>query len=165
MRLYVDCEFTDFICQELISIGIVDQNGEEFYAEMRDIDESACSSFVREIVLPKLSRLPECTYTPDSLRVALLAWLAHTSGDAEQLICVDNVVDWDLLIGVLIDVPAGWKGVLVGRLVNETVRRAYFQGSGGRHHALDDARALRAATPNDLTGALSVAEVKPSRMF
>ena len=63
MRLYVDCEFTDFICQGLIGIGIVDQNGEEFCAEFCDIDESACSPFVREVVLPKLSRLPECTYT------------------------------------------------------------------------------------------------------
>ncbi|WP_116327957.1 hypothetical protein [Cupriavidus phytorum] len=165
MRFYVDCEFTDFICQGLISIGIVAQNGEEFYAELCNIDESACSPFVREVVLPKLSRLPETTYTPDSLRVALLAWLAHTSADPEHLICVDNVVDWDLLIGVLQDVPAGWKGVLVGRLIDETVRQAYFLERGERHHALDDARALKAATPCDLAGAVSVAEVKPSRMF
>lgn len=63
MRLYVDCEFTDLICQEPISIGIVGQNGEEFCAELCDIDESACSPFVREVVPPKLSRLLECTYT------------------------------------------------------------------------------------------------------
>ncbi|GMG95062.1 hypothetical protein SGO26_01675 [Cupriavidus metallidurans] len=164
MKLYVDCEFTDFIVCELISIALVGEDAVEFYGEVSDYDVSACSDFVREVVLTQLGRLPQCMHTREELRTELLAWIASLGKREEDvLVCVDSIADWDLIIGLLGDVPIGWKGVLVGRLVNQRRREAYFVTKGGRHHALCDARALRAALPSILTGAIAVADMKPSR--
>lgn len=163
MKLYVDCEFTDFIVCELISIALVGEDRVEFYGEVSDYDLSACSDFVREVVLTQLGRLPRCAHTREELRTELLAWIASLGKPEEILICVDSIADWDLTIGLLGDVPIGWKGVLVGQLVDQRRREAYFGAKGGRHHALHDARALRAALPNILIGAIEVADVKPSR--
>lgn len=42
-RLFLDTEFTDFIDCEMISIGIVREDGREFYAERNDFDTAKCS--------------------------------------------------------------------------------------------------------------------------
>lgn len=164
MNLYVDCEFTDFIACELISIALVGEDETEFYGEVSDYDVGACSGFVRDVVLTQLGQLPQCVHTRQELRTELLTWIASL-GEPEGgvSICVDSIADWDLLIGLLGDVPAGWNGVLIGHLVSQSRREEYFMVNGGRHHALHDARALRAASPVILTGAIAVAEVKPSR--
>lgn len=56
MILYIDTEFTDLIPgNKLISIALVDENEEYFYAELTDTYElSDCSDFVKEHVLPYL---------------------------------------------------------------------------------------------------------------
>jgi len=51
-RLFVDTEFTDFIDCELLSIGIVSEDGREFYGERSDVDLTRCSDFARVAVLP-----------------------------------------------------------------------------------------------------------------
>ena len=51
--IFVDTEFTDFINTELISIGLVTDDGNHyFYAELDDYNPKACSEFVRNVVLP-----------------------------------------------------------------------------------------------------------------
>jgi hypothetical protein len=56
MRLYLDTEFTDLVPHaKLISIALVDSNGESFYAELTDTYSlKECSAFVKEHVLPFL---------------------------------------------------------------------------------------------------------------
>lgn len=59
MHYFLETEFTQLPWSgavELISIGIVNENGEEFYACVNDFDESNCSEFVQESVLPKLPK-------------------------------------------------------------------------------------------------------------
>ncbi len=164
MKLYVDCEFTDFICCELISIALVSETGDEFYAECSDFDVSVCSQFVREAVLPQLGQPTTHTYSTCELRDALLRWWRKISAEvSECLICVDNVIDWDLLIDLLGEVPSGWRAILVGHLTDPARREAYFSRHGGRHHALHDARALCASFAGGLSNAVSVADVKPTR--
>ncbi|WER45596.1 3'-5' exoribonuclease [Cupriavidus sp. WKF15] len=164
MKLFVDCEFTDFICCELISIALVSETGDEFYGERSDFDLSVCSEFVREAVLPQLGKPTVPVYTACELREALLNWWREIPGAiGECLVCVDNVIDWDLLIDLLGEVPSGWRGVLVGHLVNPSHQEAYFAAYGGRHHALHDARALRASLVGELSNVVAVADVKPSR--
>jgi hypothetical protein len=164
VKLYVDCEFTDFICCELISIALVSETGHEFYGECSDFDVSVCSPFVREAVLPQLGKPTAYVYTTCDLRDALLNWWRKLSAAvSECLVCVDNVIDWDLLIDLLGEVPSGWRGILVGHLTDPGRKEAYFSQHGGRHHALHDARALRASLVGELSNVVSVADVKPSR--
>jgi hypothetical protein len=153
MYVFADCEFTDFIECELISIALVTADGREFYAELSDYDDTTCSTFVREAVLPQLGRWPERIFTRNALRNALLGWLGTFGGGS---VCVDDATDWDLLLDVVGDTPTGWHGVLVGQLIDQTRRESFFAQHGGRHHALYDARALRASMPDDLS-ALTVA--------
>jgi hypothetical protein len=149
MYLFVDCEFTDFIACELISIGLVADDGREFYGERSDYDQASCNQFVRAAVLPQLGRWPDRVFTRDGLRDALLAWLGEFDNDG--YVCVDDATDWDLLLDALGEVPARWKGVLVCQLVDQARRERYFAEHGERHHALHDARALRASMPDDLS--------------
>lgn len=62
MQIYTDTEFTDFIDPMLISIGMVADSGEEFYAEV-PFSDAACSAFVREAVIPLLNQYPHA-YCP-----------------------------------------------------------------------------------------------------
>jgi hypothetical protein len=54
--LFVDTEFADLLDCELLPIGIVSEDGREFYAERNDVDLSRCRDFCRVAVLPQLGR-------------------------------------------------------------------------------------------------------------
>jgi hypothetical protein len=164
MRVFVDCEFTDFIDCDLISIGLVADDGREFYGERSDYDDSSCGAFVREAVLPQLGQHPGRVFTREGLRVALLAWLGQFASEPQRQFCVDYAGDWDLLVDLLGDVPNGWEGLHVGQLVDNARRETYFANHGGRHHALVDARANRFAVVPDAPS-VPMAQVKPPRFF
>ena len=55
MRYFYDCEFIeDGTTIDLISVGIVAEDGREFYGVSTEFDESAAGPWVRRNVLPKL---------------------------------------------------------------------------------------------------------------
>lgn len=73
-KIFLDTEFTDFIRPHLISIGMVADSGEEFYAEI-PYPDSECSDFVRETVIPLLGRFPDAICSKENLSVRLRTWL------------------------------------------------------------------------------------------
>lgn len=56
MLIFIDTEFTNFLDPRLISVGAVAENGEEVYLELKDYNRNACSGFVKDIVLPGLTK-------------------------------------------------------------------------------------------------------------
>ena len=55
MRFFYDCEFIeDGKTIELVSIGVVDTDGREFYAVSTEFDDRRAGPWVRANVLPKL---------------------------------------------------------------------------------------------------------------
>ncbi len=55
MRYFYDCEFIeDGVTIELVSIGVVDENGREFYAVSTQFDPNRAIEWVRRNVLDKL---------------------------------------------------------------------------------------------------------------
>ena len=55
MRFFYDCEFIeDGTTIELVSIGVVGEDGREFYAVSTEFDASRAGAWVRANVLPKL---------------------------------------------------------------------------------------------------------------
>src|SRR5205823_1344351 len=55
VRFFYDCEFVeDGRTIDLVSIGVVDENGREFYAVSTEFDESRAIPWVRENVLSQL---------------------------------------------------------------------------------------------------------------
>src|SRR3569833_2601750 len=92
MKLFLDTEFTDFIDCDLIAIGIVSEDGKEFYAERNEVDVGRCSAFVREVVLPLLGKEPAVIGSEEEIGQALKEWLAQF-GEVE--VCYDYAADFE----------------------------------------------------------------------
>lgn len=73
MLLFLDTEFTDFTNPELISIGLVAEDGREFYAECSEFDRATCNAFVNTKVLPRLVGTSVVTKNKAELCQALTA--------------------------------------------------------------------------------------------
>lgn len=137
-NLYIDTEFTDLLDMDLISIAIVG-DGIEFYAERSDYDDTLCSPFTREAVLPQLGSVPATTW--EVLAADLSAWL-HALAPQEPILCFDNVIDYAHLRELLGSAPR-WLGTRnIRDVMDQQARLDYFRLHGVKeHHALSDARA------------------------
>lgn len=101
--IFIDTEFTDFINTELISIGLVSDDGQhEFYAELNDYRPQVCSEFVRMNVIPHLD-LQKHGMTRLQAAARLFCWLEELGED--YIICPDNKIDWELFIDLIEDIP------------------------------------------------------------
>lgn len=148
MRLFLDTEFTDFIDCELISIGLVSENGHEFYAERNDFDVAKCSDFVKEAVLPLLGSEPAIVGNESEVSAALREWLKQFN---EVEVCVDYTVDLELFGYLVRDpdtlaIPSTIQGHNIWNEIAAVDIEQYWVENGRlAHHALHDARANRFA--------------------
>jgi hypothetical protein len=147
LKIFLDTEFTDFFRPQLISIGMVADSGEEFYAEI-PYPDSECSDFVRETVIPLLGRFPHAICSKDELPVKLRTWLELVRAQWDHIeLCVDSQTDWDLLINALEYQVPKWCGqTFVGNSIEEQLRCDFYRKNKlPEHHALYDAMANRYA--------------------
>ena len=139
--VFVDSEFTSLVEPELISVGAVATDATAFYAELRDWSRERSSEFVRRVVIPLL----DGDSVPQKVAAdAFAAWLDERAGRAPTTIVSDSGFDrWALaeLLGTE-DLPSGveWRRIAVAY---DELDRATQELGLRRHHALDDARALR----------------------
>lgn len=147
LKVFVDTEFTDFANPRLISLGMVAESGEQFYAEV-PYSESECSNFVRETIIPLLGRVPDSRCNADELQSKIINWLNFVRNQDEEVeICVDYQTDWDLLVEALEGrVPPWCRMRRVARNINELLRYEFHKKNQlPEHHALYDAMATRYA--------------------
>lgn len=158
MIVFFDTEFTDLVVDpQLISIGLISEDGKEFYAELSDTYRLAdVGDFAREAVLPQLEG-GVVRLTMAELNMRLEEWVRNF-GEPVRLATDSLSWDWPW-IQVIFEDQTTWPANLDGKpliLAQETefnlaVERA-FAGGLRRHHALDDAKANRlgwiAAQPN-----------------
>lgn len=146
MKLFLDTEFTDFTNPELISIGIVDENGREFYAESTSFRRERCSEFVVETVLPLLGQYTDSlVLNRYQIAHALLQWLEEYR-EQGATICVDYYTDWYLFHELLesTTVMEFVKPLNIWPDIDSHKIESWWQETGlSRHHALYDARANR----------------------
>ena len=155
MRVYLDTEFTQFTQPHLISIGFAADDGREFYAAVKSIPLHQCSAFVREIVLPIIQHWPSATLDRRELRQSLQQWL-NESAEPLEIVC-DFATDAELLLELIdgqtaLD-PRAFNIASVTVLsavqceqITPAVDRYFTEPrQWPRHHALEDARALRHA--------------------
>lgn len=146
MLVFIDTEFTDFIECHLISLGMVTERGEEFYAEVPYPDE-ACSAFVREVVLKLIEvvNFPDAKCEKDALRLRILDWLKLIRrGNEDIQICYDYQTDWDLFTDALSgEIPSFVKPRLVNSEISELLFEQFFEHNRDhyQHYALHDAKA------------------------
>lgn len=151
MRIFFDTEFTGLtIDPRLISIGLVDETGKTFYAELSDTYTAAdCDPFVLEGILPKLDG-GGALMTMRELGERLLDWIERY--DEPVVLMTDSMAwDWPWIQEIFYEIER-WPNNLVRRpeiLMQESsfnlaVEQAYNTGLR-RHHSLDDAKANRLA--------------------
>lgn len=152
MNIFIDTEFTNFEKgkRELISIGLVADDGAEFYGESTEFRNECCTDFVHDVVLPKLGRFPGRAMPRAQLRAELLAWLAQYD-DQQPVLCYDFIGDIVLFLELVLYMPGKLVEKHIWPLIDETAVEQYFMNAriAGEadedHHALYDARANRYA--------------------
>lgn len=150
-RLFVDTEFTDLLNCDLLSIGIVSDDGREFYAERSDADLSQCGDFCRVAVLPQLGADPAAIGTEAEISTRLKNWLAQFKSAGPVFVSVDHPTDWELFTYLARDedtlkTPDWIKAESIRAGIDPRDIEEYWRLNGRRdHHALHDARALRFA--------------------
>lgn len=113
MKYFIDTEFNELIGEDahysptidLISIGIVDDEGRAYYAEHRDFCERLCNPWVKENVLPKLG-LVEKRKSSEEIAKDILAFVGRDP-DPEFWAYYASY-DWVVfcwLFGPMVDLP------------------------------------------------------------
>ena len=139
--VFVDTEFTDLESPRLISVGAVATDSTAFYCEISDWPHERSSEFVRQHVLPLLDgdAVPQIVAAD-----AFARWLGERARRAPTIIVSDSGFDrWalaELFGGETLPYGAQWQRVTVAY---ETLDEKVAELGLRRHHALDDARALR----------------------
>jgi hypothetical protein len=95
MLVFLVTEFTSFIQPDLISIGMVAEDGREFYAELTDYRRDECSDFLCDTVLPLLGRVPGAACHRPELTRRVRKWFEALPEPAT--IVFDYERDWLLL--------------------------------------------------------------------
>jgi hypothetical protein len=149
MLLFIDTEFTDFLNIDLISIGLVSEDGRhQFYAERTDFCYDWCNDFVRSAVWAHLGADPAANVKRDELRQRLSDWF-KTLPAAVTIAC-DSYTDYELLLDALDgEKPANLAGYLDIRplgesaVFNDAICRYHAEPGRPWHHAYHDAAAIR----------------------
>ena len=150
---------------DLLSIGFAALDSEdELYIEIEDAEVQLASFFVKNEVLPLFGQHNPEVLTRDQAAVRIAEWLDGLRENDRQrpiVMVSDSPLDWQFFLELFIPLPGEepWARAfnVVGRLVSTLLdtgrqhqaftegQEAYFRCNKGRHHALVDARALKAA--------------------
>jgi hypothetical protein len=146
VRFFYDCEFIeDGRTVELVSIGVVDETGREFYAVSTEFDPGRAIDWVRRNVLDKLPGPADPAWRSRArIRADLLEFLTE-SGDAIELWAWMSAYDHVVLCQLWGDMRALPRAI--PRFTHELRQRWEDAGSpvlpgppDDQHDALADAR-------------------------
>lgn len=142
MRIFFDTEFIeDGKTIDLISIGMIREDGYMFYAENAECDRSRASAWVRENVFTKLSNGQSLMIRRD-----MAAAIVDFAGEKPELWAYYADYDWVVLcqlFGTMMDLPKGWPMFcldLKQLCVSKGNPRLPKQDAKAEHGALADAR-------------------------
>jgi hypothetical protein len=149
MRYFVDTEFYehDFGVM-LISIGVVSEDGNEFYAESSLFHPDMGSDWLREHVVPQLTG-PRMFPAEIANRLRDFVKVGPTWRDTEFW-AYYGAYDWYnlcKLFGGMLNLPPKWPWLFheLRTFLDESCMENYTQPDDASHHALNDARWNRKA--------------------
>lgn len=156
MKYFLDTEFIERPCTiDLLSVGIVAEDGRQFYAEASDADHSQASDWVKENVIAHLWHKHE-EFTEDEA----LGWnglsggflTKHEIGLGIRLFIRDEkpefwgyYADYDWVVfcwlqGTMMDLPKGWPMYCRDiKQLCDALGNPKLPGNKGNHNALADA--------------------------
>lgn len=148
MRLFLDTEFTTLAPgNKLISIALVDEDENYFYAELSDTYElSDCSDFVKSDVLPCLKNSHKMTHAECSFAIA--NWIEDRN---MPCMVASDAPSWDLPFLFKLLEPLWPDNLAKGEIflvsVPINVAHAWVSKLGlNIHNALDDALVMKKGT-------------------
>ena len=151
IKLFIDTEFTTLDPgNKLISIALVSENSDHFYAELTDTyKRKDCSDFVLNFVLPFLKGNKEYQMTEAECALKMTNWIENH--DCEFILACDNI-SWDLPhLKKLIDLTTVWPDNLSKDeyfkfgVIKDAAERIVLENNFDIHNALDDANAMMLA--------------------
>lgn len=109
MRYFLDTEFMeDGKRIELLSIGVVSEDGREFYRESREAKWRRANDWVRANVLPHLDRKSPACQPRELIARDLLGFIAPESPEFWGYYADYDWVALCQLYGTMMDLPEGW---------------------------------------------------------
>ena len=154
--VFFDTEFTNFKVfgkPKLISIGLVADDGQEFYAELMDTYELGdCSNFVIENILPLLTG-GKVRMMKEQLANRLALWVSALGNDC-FFQCDSIIHDWSFVLELFnenncwpTNLQRECRGVEMQTNSQEkryirAMNEYWAKPGNSRHHALSDARAM-----------------------
>jgi hypothetical protein len=161
LKLYLDCEFTNFENPELISMALVPDSAgyPSFYQEFNDFEPDACTDFVLEEVMPLLTE-PE-RLSSGLISTRLRAYLQALPAPVD--VVADALLDKSLFFGLLglqrqsASSVSASKKLGLGRFellplqmlehpsYQDQLELFYLMNNKRKHYALSDAQAMRCA--------------------
>jgi len=152
MKIFFDTEFTGLHQgTTLMSIGLVDEDGRTFYAELVDYDKSQVNDWLQENVLANFTK--ENIVNKDQLRQQLVNWLSVY--DKVEIWSDCLAYDWVLfnnIFGGAFDIPKQVYYIPFDictlfkiKGVDPDINREEYAGiDGKKHNALHDAKVIKA---------------------
>lgn len=155
MVIFFDTEFTGLHQKtSLISIGLVAETGETFYAELGDYDKSQLNNWLRENVIANLGGADVCG-TQSEIAAALREWLEQF--DQVELWSDVLAYDWVLfcnIFGTAFNIPENVYYIPFDLAtlfkingIDPDINREEFAGlqaGAQKHNALWDAKVIKA---------------------
>lgn len=148
MKIFLDTEFTGLHANTtLISIGLVAENGDKFYAELNDYDVSQVDEWLEDNVISNLKK--EVKYNTAELRDKLSEWFARFESVEIWSDCL--AYDWVLFNNIwghafnipnnIYYIPFDICTLMKIKGIDPDVSREEFAGVTGdnKHNALFDA--------------------------
>jgi hypothetical protein len=142
LRYFFDTEFIEDGCTiDLISIGIVCEDGREFYMESSQVPWHRASDWVNENVRPHLRNEGQ----PEAEIAVQVVEFVNNGGRSPEFWAYYADYDWVVLcqlFGTMMDLPDGWPMFCMD-IKQEAVRLGdppLPEQTSTEHHALADAR-------------------------
>ena len=161
MKYFLDTEFIEYPNTiDLISIGIVAEDGREYYAISSEFDESKASQWVKDNVISKLvdkyNRLPRSVIAREIIE--------FIGSDKPEFWGYYTDYDWVVfcwLFGTMMELPKGFPMYCndIKQLCNSLGNPELPKMQGQDHNALDDAKQHKACY-EFLTGNNHLIEVR-----
>jgi len=141
MRVFFDTEFIeDGKTIDLLSIGMVREDGATFYLENNEADLSRGGDWVQHNVIVHLDWLNH-----GATRSEIAATVRQFAGDKPEFWAYYADYDWVVLcqlFGTMMDLPKGWPMICydLRQWLDMNGHKDVKQPDGDDHHALSDAK-------------------------
>lgn len=152
MRVFFDTEFTGLHKNTtLMSIGLVDEDGRTYYAELSDYNRTQVDPWLQENVIDNFTG--ELTRSRQTLKLDLQEWFSEYESVEIWSDCL--AYDWVFfndIFGGAFDIPKNIYYIpfdictlMKVRGVDPDINREEYAGmTGSKHNALHDARVIKA---------------------